>query len=49
MVKPLVRIARDAASEAMKFAADFGLTPASRFRLHGTGQPQPSKFGNLIR
>ena len=48
IVNPLLRIARDAANEALRLGAEFGCTPASRSRLRGTGQPQPSKFGDLI-
>ena len=48
VINPLLRIARDAASEAMRLGAEFGFTPASRARLRGVGRPQPSKFGNLI-
>jgi phage terminase small subunit len=51
MPAPLVRIASNAAAYILKFATDFGMTPASRVRLAGAG-PWPSrdgwKFGDLI-
>ena len=49
IINPLLRIARDAANEAMRLGAEFGLTPISRTRLRGVGRPHPSKFGDLIR
>jgi P27 family predicted phage terminase small subunit len=36
---PLVRIARNAAAEMMRHAAQFGLTPAARSRIAAGGQP----------
>jgi P27 family predicted phage terminase small subunit len=49
IINPLLRIARDAAREAMRLGAEFGCTPASRTRVRGVGRQQPSKFGDLIR
>jgi len=48
-VNPLVRIASQAANDALKFGAQFGLTPAGRLRLSGTTPPTPpSKFDGLL-
>ena len=46
IVDPLLRIARDAASEAMRLGTEFGLTLASGARLRGVGRHPPSKFGD---
>jgi P27 family predicted phage terminase small subunit len=48
VANPLLRIARDAANEAMRLGAEFGCTPILRARLPGVDRPQPSKFGDLI-
>ncbi|MGY8679790.1 phage terminase small subunit P27 family [Bradyrhizobium sp. UFLA05-153] len=46
---PLVRIASQAANDALKFGAHFGLSPISRLRLSGMEPPKPpSKFDGLI-
>jgi P27 family predicted phage terminase small subunit len=47
---PLIRIARDAASDMLRFAAEFGLTAAARARLGAAGwEPSgPSKFDGFL-
>jgi P27 family predicted phage terminase small subunit len=49
---PLVYIARKAAAEMVRYAAEFGFTPASRSRINGGFSPPPdrgpSKFGDLL-
>jgi P27 family predicted phage terminase small subunit len=46
---PLVRIASQAANDALKFGAQFGLTPTGRLRLAGMTPPAPpSKFDGLL-
>ena len=48
-VNPLVRIASQAANDALKLGAHFGLSPVSRLRLSGMEPPRgPSKFGDLL-
>jgi P27 family predicted phage terminase small subunit len=48
-VHPLVRIASQAANDALRFGAHFGLSPISRLRLAGVeAPPKPSKFDGLI-
>ena len=49
MVNPLVKIARNAAADMVRFAGDFGMTPVARSRLAGGigGQPK-GKFDGLI-
>jgi P27 family predicted phage terminase small subunit len=46
---PLVQIAADAAAAMVKYAAEFGLTPAARSRVSAAkgGAPE-SKFGPLL-
>jgi P27 family predicted phage terminase small subunit len=46
---PLVQIAADAAGAMVRYAAEFGLTPASRSRISVAGSKEPeSKFGPLL-
>jgi P27 family predicted phage terminase small subunit len=48
---PLVKIARDAASDMLLYAREFGLTAAARSRLAGAGwvpPDKPSKFAGLL-
>ena len=47
---PLVYTARRAAQEMLRFAVEFGFTPAARARItSGVGAaPQESKFGDLL-
>jgi phage terminase small subunit len=47
IVNPLLRIARDAANKALRYAAEFGLTPVLRSRL-GSTRSLPSKFDGLL-
>jgi P27 family predicted phage terminase small subunit len=50
VANPLVKIAASAAVTVMRFAVEFGFTPASRTRISGTasGDEPDSKFGGLI-
>jgi P27 family predicted phage terminase small subunit len=49
---PLVAIAREAASDMVRFAAEFGFSPAARSRIAlgigGLTRPSPSKFDGLL-
>jgi P27 family predicted phage terminase small subunit len=46
---PLIQIAREAASDMVRFASEFGFSPAARSRIAaGIGAPQPSKFAGLL-
>jgi P27 family predicted phage terminase small subunit len=50
-VNPLVRIARAAAADMLRFAGEFGMTAVARTRLVGGISCQPpggGKFGDLI-
>ena len=48
-VHPLIRIASQAANDALKFGAHFGLSPISRLRLSGIEPPKlPGKFDDLL-
>jgi P27 family predicted phage terminase small subunit len=48
-INPLVKIARNAAADMLRFAAEFGMTPAARTRISlGVGVPANGKFGDLI-
>jgi P27 family predicted phage terminase small subunit len=51
-VHPLVRISRDAASDMLRYANEFGLTPVARSRLAAAGYTPPpgggGKFDGLI-
>jgi P27 family predicted phage terminase small subunit len=47
---PLVGTSNTAARDMVRYASEFGLTPASRARIAlGTVAPQKSKFDGLIR
>jgi P27 family predicted phage terminase small subunit len=50
MENPLMYISRRSAQEMLRFAAEFGFTPAARARIHtGIGGQAPvSKFGDLL-
>ena len=50
MENPLVYTSRRAAQEMLRFATEFGFTPAARARIHtgASGQAPPSKFGDLL-
>lgn len=50
MENPLVYTSRRAAQEMLRFAAEFGFTPAARSRIHsGVGGLAPvSKYGDLL-
>jgi P27 family predicted phage terminase small subunit len=46
---PLVRIAANAAADMVRFAGEFGLSPAARARISaGVGYEPPSKFDGLL-
>jgi P27 family predicted phage terminase small subunit len=46
---PLIKIARLAAQDMVKYACEFGFTPAARSRIVLTGGKEPSsKFGTLL-
>jgi P27 family predicted phage terminase small subunit len=45
---PLVRIASQAARDTVRFASEFGMSPASRAGVSAGGTPTPSKFGDLL-
>jgi P27 family predicted phage terminase small subunit len=46
---PLVRIASEAAADMLRFASEFGFTPAARSRIAaGVGPTTDSKFGDLL-
>jgi P27 family predicted phage terminase small subunit len=46
---PLIKIARLAAQDMVRYAAEFGFTPAARSRIVLTGGKEPpSKFGTLL-
>jgi P27 family predicted phage terminase small subunit len=47
---PLIRIAETAANDMLRFASEFGFTPAARSRIAaGVGPPSSgSKFGDLL-
>jgi hypothetical protein len=45
----LIKIARNAAADMLRFAAEFGATPMARTRISlGVGVPDNGKFGDLI-
>jgi phage terminase small subunit len=49
MANPLVKIARGAAADMLRFAAEFGLTPVARSRLSVAGRLSgPGKFDGLL-
>jgi P27 family predicted phage terminase small subunit len=48
---PLVYTSRQAARDMVRYASEFGMTPAARSRIAGgvdTGPRPPSKFGDLL-
>lgn len=45
---PLVAMTSQASRDMLKFASEFGLTPASRSRIDIPAPRGPSKFGNLL-
>jgi P27 family predicted phage terminase small subunit len=46
---PLVKVARDAAADMMRYAAEFGLTPVARTRIAaGVRAEPPGKFDGLL-
>jgi P27 family predicted phage terminase small subunit len=45
---PLVRTARHAAADMMRYATEFGLTPSARARLEVGPTPPQSKFSGLF-
>ena len=47
---PLVKVAANAARDMVRYAAEFGLTPAARARIAAGFDPEPpaSKFGHLL-
>jgi P27 family predicted phage terminase small subunit len=48
-INPLVRISRNAARDCLRYAGEFGLTPAARSRISvGIGPPGPRKFDGLL-
>jgi P27 family predicted phage terminase small subunit len=48
IINPLVRVAGQAARDTVRFASEFGMTPASRAGVSAAGTPTPSKFGDLL-
>jgi P27 family predicted phage terminase small subunit len=44
---PVLKIARDAAADMLKFAGEFGLTPVARARLGAAGWDQPTGPGKF--
>ena len=49
-INPLVNVARKAAGDMVRYAAEFGLTPAARSRIAAgpAGESQPNKFDGLL-
>jgi P27 family predicted phage terminase small subunit len=46
---PLIKIIADAASDMVRYAGEFGLTPVVRTRIaKGIQQPAPNKFDGLL-
>jgi P27 family predicted phage terminase small subunit len=45
---PLVKLAAAAASDMLRYAAGFGMTPAARSKVAAGVGPPPSKFDGLI-
>ena len=48
MANPLVKIARSAAADMVRFAGEFGMTPRARSYLDVPGRAEPSKFDGLL-
>jgi P27 family predicted phage terminase small subunit len=49
MANPLVKIARNAAADMLRFAGEFGMTPRARSYLDAAGRLDgPSNFGDLL-
>jgi P27 family predicted phage terminase small subunit len=49
IINPLLRVARASAEDMLRFAAEFGFSPASRTKVSaGIGPEKPSKFGDLL-
>jgi P27 family predicted phage terminase small subunit len=49
MQNPLFLTARQASHDMMRYACEFGFTPAARSRINiGTAQPVPGKFDGLL-
>lgn len=49
LANPLVKIARNAAADMLRFAAEFGMTPRARSYLDAAGRLSgPSKFDGLL-
>jgi P27 family predicted phage terminase small subunit len=46
--RPLLRIAANAARDMVKFASEFGMTPAARSRVAAVSGGPQGKFGGLI-
>jgi phage terminase small subunit len=47
-INPLVKMARNAAADMLRYAAEFGMTPAARTRISLSQSPDNSKFGDLL-
>ena len=46
---PLIKMIRDATSDMVRYAREFGLTPVARTRIaNGIHQQPPSKFDGLL-
>jgi P27 family predicted phage terminase small subunit len=46
---PLIKVIADAASDMVRYAGEFGLTPVARTRIaQGIHQPAPNKFDGLL-
>jgi P27 family predicted phage terminase small subunit len=49
MVNPMLKIARLSAADVLRFAAEFGFSPAARTRISAGISPEvKSKFGDLL-
>jgi P27 family predicted phage terminase small subunit len=45
---PLVRIASEAAADMLRFASEFGFSPAARSRISAGPTPSSGKFAGLL-
>jgi P27 family predicted phage terminase small subunit len=45
---PLIKVVADAASDMVRFSAEFGLTPIARTRIAQGHRQKPSKFDGLL-